>query len=284
METAAPPSSTPSPSRTAGRTGRAVRIVIVVLLLAVIVQVGFAVRRYRANSELVRVLDKAKYGGGIRTSHSDGRVHEGLTILADTKYGPLPAIGEWLQETWWLLGEPTEIQTAGPGVPLEETLASVAGSPYLRQVGLFACGAVGDELRHLEDCVQLTTLYARRLQLRPDAFRHIAACESLTTLDLSKSIGVDDAAVAELAKLTRLEVLKLEGTAVTDTGLKQLVGRHPKFLDLSETAITDNSVTTLVEMSPDRLLLSGSSVTAEGVTRLRRSSPQSEVVWDANGP
>jgi hypothetical protein len=253
--------------------------VVALVLLAALVQLGLAVRHYNENAAYVKLLDRAKYGGGMRTTHSTGRVRDAIAVIAETRWGPLPAIGDRLQETWWLLGEPKEIQIAGPGVPLEEALAHVAGSRDIEEVGLFDCGQIDDELDHLAACERLTAIFVRHNTLTPDAFRHIESCEKLERLDLSHSAGVDDDAVAPLKSLSRLKRLDLASTSISDAGLTQLRELRPAFLDLRNTTVGDESIPVLVRMAPQRLRLDGTRFTAEGIAELRRSLPESDIAW-----
>jgi hypothetical protein len=266
----------PSPPR--GRR-RWIYAAIALVLLAAGVQLGLAYRHYNENVAYVKLLDRAKYGGGMRTTHSTGRVHDLIAVIADTQWGPLPATGDWLQESWWLFGDPKEIQIAGPGVPLEEALAHIAGSRDLEEAGLFGWGKIGGELRHLTTCDRLTTLYLTNNQLTPAAFRHIAACEKLERLDLSRSTDVDDETVTLLKSLVGLNRLDLVSTSISDAGLAHLRELRPTFLDLRDTNVGDESIPTLVRMSPARLRLDGTRFTADGIAELRRSLPESDVAW-----
>ena len=271
-----PTDLTPSPPRSRRRW---IHAAIALVLLAVGVQLGLAYRHYNENAAYVKLLDRAKYGGGMRTTHSTGRVHDAFAVVADTQFGPLPAIGDRLQETWWLLGEPKQIQIAGPGVPLETVLAHVAGSRDVEIVGLFSCGTVGDELRHIAECEKLTTLFLRDNTLSPNALQHVAACTHLTQLDLRKSKGVDDHSLKALRSLTRLTRLELASTAISDAGLAELKDLRPALLDLENTTLSDASIPVLVQMAPKHLRLSGTHLTAEGFARLQRSLPDANIAW-----
>jgi len=242
---------------------------IALVLLAVGLQVGMAIRHYNENAAYVTLLDRAKYGGGMRTTHSTGRVHDAIAVVAETRIGPLPTIGDWLQEAWWLLGEPREIKIAGPGVPLEEALAYIADSAHMEEVGLFTRGVVGDELRYLATCNRLNALHLSSNQLSRGALTHIAACEHLTRLDLTRSAGVDDKSIAPLKSLTRLERLSLASTAISDAGLAELKGLRPEFLDLDNTNLSDESVPVLIRMAPKHLRLNGTRFSADGIAQLR---------------
>ena len=51
----------------------------------------------------------------------------------------------------------------------------------------------------------------------------IATCPNLTELSLTGSKAIDDGCVSELAKLTKLTRLRLEGTSITDTCVDDLL-------------------------------------------------------------
>lgn len=261
------------------RPRRWFQVVAVLVLFAAVLQLGLAVRHYRESAAYMKLLDRAQYGGGMLTTHSTGRVHDVIAVVADTRFGPLPAIGDWLQETWWLLGEPKEIQIDGPGGPLEVALAHIAGSRDVEIVGLFGCGKVGDELRHLATCDRLTTLFLRNNTLSSNALSRVAECENLTRLDLSRSTGVDDDSVAPLKSLGALQRLDLVSTPISDAGLAQLRELRLTFLDLRNTNVSDESIPTLIRMSPARLRLDRTRFTTDGVAQLRRLLPESDIAW-----
>ncbi len=80
----------------------------------------------------------------------------------------------------------------------------------------------------------------------------------------------DDAALAQVANFPRLEVLYLNGSAITDTGLAHIRGlHHLKRLDLGWTAVTDAGLANVEGLGSLTLLdLSHTSITDAGLAHL----------------
>ena len=89
----------------------------------------------------------------------------------------------------------------------------------------------------------------------------------LRALGLSNTT-VGDAGIAALSKLTELEALHVEGTKVTDDGLKSLPPGLVE-LDLSDTAVTDEGVKTVAGLPKLKTLsVTGTKVTDDGLNAL----------------
>lgn len=271
-------------SETHKRTGRRRRLVWLTtacLLLVVVWPGGWAYYRYRSNTELSRLLGRARYGGTVQTHNLDDSVYRRLVVLSDTRFGPLSAIGTWLRDVWFIIGEPKSIKIAGIGCPPAEILHRIAGMERLESVSIYACGEIDEELRHLTSCDGLTILRLSRVSLQPGAIRAIAACERLEELDLSRSAGVDDATMAELANLTTLRVLRISQTEITDAGIERLTDLDRlEDLRVAGTAITDASVPALIRIAPKQLDVEGTDLSAESVARLRAVLPTANVRAD----
>lgn len=103
-----------------------------------------------------------------------------------------------------------------------------------------------------------------------DVERLLAVRENMTHLDLSRS-PVTDAALAAIGRMTNLQSLRLDGTAVTDAGVAALASlQQLTTLNLNRTRVTDVALFTLRRLkSLQKIYLWDTAVTAEGVTGLQ---------------
>ena len=87
--------------------------------------------------------------------------------------------------------------------------------------------------------------------------------------------NVTDSGLVHLKRLTKLELLNLDGTKVTDAGLAHLSGLTRLLgLDLSNTKITDAGLVHLKELTKlEFLFLKGTKVTDAGVKKFRQALP-----------
>lgn len=260
---------------------RAARFAAVALFAAAAISIGFGVARYRSNAELQRLVGAGRFGGYVVTTHHEGPVHGWLVVLSDTQYGPLPAVGDGLRDIWRLLGEPTGVNSEGPGCDFKQAFPRLADAALLEEIDLTECGTIGGELGELSRCGRLRSLWVGRMHFTPEAVRAFGRLRRLEELTLWKSTGIDDAAAAEIAKLTRLRRLSLVRASVTDVGVERL-SALPALdrLSLAGTRVTDASVSALIRMAPQRLELSGTDLTTQGVARLRAALPNSDVRAD----
>ena len=92
---------------------------------------------------------------------------------------------------------------------------------------------------------------------------------------------VRDATLERVGKRDSATELYLQGTRITDDGLKQLSGlKNLQILHLEETGVTDaglNHLTGLVNLK--HLYLTDTKVTAEGVAMLKQAIPKIEIKW-----
>lgn len=258
---------------------RAVRVAIVIAVLAAALPAGFGIHRYRANAELERLLRKGRFGGDVVTTHWSGRVNAALIVLSDTQYGPLPGIGERLQAIWHLLGEPTGIGTAGPGCDLDKLFARLEPLDSLDTIVLGSCGTMGGELNRVTGSPRLRRLWLRDVHLTPEAVRTFDRFRELEDVNLERSTGFGDEALARIAKLPRLRRLALSSrSTATDAGIARLVPlRGLELLSLQGMQLTDDAVPALAEIAPKRLDVRGTKLTANGVHRLRTALPDSVI-------
>ena len=103
--------------------------------------------------------------------------------------------------------------------------------------------------------------------------------EDWPAIGLSNEPTVDNATLARLAKHASLKRLYLDGTAITDEGLKQLVDlKELRTLNLAHTSITDLGLIQLEGLSALRKLdVQGAKVTPEGIARLKAAIPALQI-------
>lgn len=91
---------------------------------------------------------------------------------------------------------------------------------------------------------------------------------------------VDDASIRELAQASTIQVLSLEGTAVSDSGMVELRRiRSLRQLNLCRTAISSDSVGILTAMpSLERLDIRETRLTQSDISRLRAALPLCEIL------
>jgi hypothetical protein len=97
--------------------------------------------------------------------------------------------------------------------------------------------------------------------------KDLAASPSLEVLILEDLNGVDDAALSELVRLSKLRVLYLTGTKVTDAGMKN-VGKMTSLdtLCLYRTSVSDTALKELVALPGLRkLILTSQQAVREGL-------------------
>ena len=101
------------------------------------------------------------------------------------------------------------------------------------------------------------------------------------TVNLSGNGDVGNELLADLAQLTRLAVLNLASTAISDEGLRHLLSlNHLENLDLQATAIGDQALESLSQMTGLKILiLTGTQVSGDGLKQLRKSMLNTRIVF-----
>ena len=103
--------------------------------------------------------------------------------------------------------------------------------------------------------------------------------EKVTRLILNGTKKVTDAGLKEVAKLTQLKGLYLEGTEITDVALKEVAKlKHLNFLALNLTQITDAGLKEVAKLKQLRFVnLEDTKVTKAGVDQLIKALPKCRI-------
>jgi Leucine-rich repeat (LRR) protein len=152
-------------------------------------------------------------------------------------------------------------------------LEHLASLPNLRHLTLRGTGVTDEGLAHLGGLDQLQHLELRGTKVTGSAFEHLPrglesldltdtlvteetlrrlpVLSSLTTLDLNR-LALRDSACEVLGRLPALRHVELDGTGISDDGLRRLLDLHPGLerVELRGTATTDAVVGELAAAHP----------------------------------
>ena len=160
------------------------------------------------------------------------------------------------------------VASAGPAEQLREMgglVMPIAQSDSRRDVALhLADGEVTDQT--LETIVALNAADAAQ----PVAWLNLAGTQ------------VTDAGAESLAKLTELERLHIERTALTDAGLAKLAGlKKLSYLNLYGTQITDAGLETIAQLpNLKKVFVWQTGVSEEAIARFNQDHPKTEMVGE----
>jgi len=103
-----------------------------------------------------------------------------------------------------------------------------------------------------------------------DIERLLAVRENITHFDFARS-PLTDRALATIARFTNLQVLRLDGTAITDAGVAALASLYRlTSLNLNRTPVTDQALVPLRRLKTlQKVFLWDTAVTADGVAALQ---------------
>lgn len=165
---------------------------------------------------------------------------------------------------------------------IESVLWCLSGLDSIEQLGLEGDGVTDADFLRLRILTGLTRLGLAETRVTASGLAILGDLPNLSWLGLRDAITIDDSALTQVVRASRLEELHLDGTAVTDVGLAQLVSlgklRH---LSLNNTAISDAGLIHLRGMKHlKHLSLSSTSVTDAGVEELRQALPELDVTDD----
>ena len=150
-----------------------------------------------------------------------------------------------------------------------ELLARVTGLHHLRKLWVEAKFTDSD-LGFVKSLTTLESLDLGGTRLADQGLVNLRNLSRLQELRLPKWRFVTDAGLANLAALTELRSLYLDGTGVHGEGLKNLKGMTKLFrLSLTNSAVDDDSLAIIGSLASVTVLdLAGTKVTDEGLLRL----------------
>jgi len=131
--------------------------------------------------------------------------------------------------------------------------------------------SVGGAHREVETIEQITSLGSEALSTIPlhryDIFSQLSHLELIAT---SKAPMMDDRLLAALQKTTSLKRLHLDGSQITNEGLKHLAGlNNLSLLDIAHTTISDEGLKTIGQLeSLETLNLAGTEISDQGLAHL----------------
>jgi Leucine-rich repeat (LRR) protein len=185
--------------------------------------------------------------------------------------------------------------------PYIRRLKQLAGLKFLRLLDLYATKVTDAGLAAMEKLTQLKRLEMRGTRVKGPGFSHLANLKNLKYLVLSetsfgdeglshlKDLGLEhldlwntsvtDTGVANLAGMSQLRWLNLDGLNLTDAAAKSLAGlTNLESLNLSNNAITDAGLEQLCSLKNLKSLsLEFTQVTDEGVKKLKEALPKLKI-------
>jgi hypothetical protein len=167
--------------------------------------------------------------------------------------------------------------------PSDAALAGLKKLPLVGAVEVFDASKCSDKgFAALKDLPHLHKLVVEKAELGALAAGAIGACKELRHLSLT-SCGVDDADLAALKNLTRLEHLALaENPRITDRGMATVKGfDRLRVLYLSKTSISDKGLADLKPLDGLRTLsVRGTKVTSDAAEKFADEMPNlRKVAW-----
>lgn len=137
----------------------------------------------------------------------------------------------------------------------DETLLTLAKLPNLTVANFTSCAKVtGSGFSAWEKVSSIKELRLGRTGLQTDTLRHLSRFTNLEILDLDSIPAVTDEALAHLSPLTRLQVISLQNTAITGTGLASLKGSAATLKSLyvhMETPLSSEGVDVILSTFPN---------------------------------
>lgn len=160
-------------------------------------------------------------------------------------------------------------------------LAPVASVPHLQGLSCSDSTVGDDDLVHIRNLRELVELWLDGTKITDKGLEHVGKCRGLRTLGLRRT-SVTGQGLSSLSELSSLESLWLSQTFVTDKGLAALQPLAPNLrnLYLEGTKISDDGLRHLSEFRHlDSLYLEGCDVSVEAVEELAESLPDCQIYF-----
>ena len=286
-------------------------IVVIVLLSVLFGTLSAWLQRGRRQTQAVATI--RKYKGNITYDYMSHHNADGSVSYGHKVDSPVPVwLIRWLgvdffhevvsidadsgsqHAVWDAIGqfpEVTRLSVSGSSLQGPVDVTSLSKLRRLRSLLISGDTIRGEDLRCLQDAVDLESLWIQDSTFNDQGLQYLAALPKLTTLsfrytrvgddglafladypslkyvDLSHT-QVTDRAMDHLAAIPQLTSLALEGTKVTDAGAVRLSqAKTLRSLRLQYTQVTDTGLASLANLDRlEDLYLQGTNVTGEGVT------------------
>lgn len=140
-----------------------------------------------------------------------------------------------------------------------------------------------EALHPLEKLPRLWHVYLENTSLDDDGFE---ALGRLASLELVSVDNASDAGLAQIAKLSRLRMLYVNGPTITDAGLERIAHLPDlRMLELGGPRITDAGLAHLQRVATlENLRLGGDSVSESGVAAFKAALPRCNVEFPYGVP
>ena len=152
-------------------------------------------------------------------------------------------------------------------------LEPLAGIAELRTLDLYEAGVTDQGVKHLKGLKNLERLFLRGTQVTHGGLAHLVGMQRLTSLNLAKT-KITDAGLVHLKGMQHLEELWLNGNDITDAGLTKMDIRHKtklKLLHLGATGITNEGLKQLENLTDlEWLWVHHTKITGRGLNSLNR--------------
>jgi len=157
-------------------------------------------------------------------------------------------------------------------LPTEKGLAVLEGFPKLRFVRMYGPNVSDKVIGYLKGAKDLRVLSLEQCSsVSPEAFETIGQMANLTELSLFGALKTNDAAVAKLSGLSKMQTLELRQTLVTSAALSHLKAmKSLKSLNVEETAVGNEGLAHIQGLTTlEELNLRQSQVDDKGLAYLK---------------
>jgi len=145
---------------------------------------------------------------------------------------------------------------------------------HLKKLSLWYCGLHGDTIHDLVGLKELCELDLSLNRLSPEAYKAIAKMPQLKKLQLSDG-SVNDAALAEISKLSNVEDLNIGGSSAISTAGLQYLHNFKKLsnLNVSRCKLSVDQLVTLKGLPLRALTFSGRNFDRAAMQKLHNAFP-----------
>jgi len=166
----------------------------------------------------------------------------------------------------------------------DESFGALSAMTKLKEFDVFRTRVGGHALSRIAGAKEISKIKMRDSAITTqDIVEQIGKFPNLTAIDLSET-KIEDGALVEIGKLTKLEDLNLWRSRVTDSGIKFLVELPLKRLNLDDTSIGDAAIPHIAQIrSLEFIHLGKTAITDEGIQGLKELTKLKDLVLTNNG-